>query len=325
VDLEIARGMRLLVRGPNGAGKSTVLHALRGTLPLLKGSRRQSDQLRLGVFTQDLAQELDAGARAVDVVTEYARAGPDGDAAVSSERARAALGRLGLPGDKASRRVGDLSGGEKARVCLAMFALRPSNLYLLDEPSNHLDAECVECLSGALGAWGATGRKGGGGARAGALVVVSHDRNFCRQLDFTHVATVRDGRLVLEQRGAADSDWIVGGMSDGTAPTAASLENTSTVDESSRQAAVAGDSPADAKRRKQAYNAPKRIAKIEGLIASLEDRIATIDADMLSHGSDVGKLVDLSTEKDKLEAQVAAYMDEWEKLEELLSSSVALS
>lgn len=93
---------------------------------------------RLGFFTQDLAQELDTSARAVDICTAYARVE---DETISDQDARTVMGSLGLVGDKAIRLVGDLSGGEKARVALAMFALRASNVLLLDEPSNHLDAE----------------------------------------------------------------------------------------------------------------------------------------------------------------------------------------
>lgn len=120
-------------------GKSTLLAALRGKLPLLAGKRIENDNLRLGVFTQDLAQELDVTARAMDLVTEYAREGKDGDINVSNQAARGVMGRLGLSGEKPLRKVGELSGGEKARVALSMFALKASNLLLLDEPSNHLD------------------------------------------------------------------------------------------------------------------------------------------------------------------------------------------
>jgi ATP-binding cassette, subfamily F, member 3 len=141
VNLEIERGMKVLIRGPNGSGKTTLLDTLRGTLPLLRGERFENESLRLGVFTQDLAQELDASHRAVDLVTEYARSGDDGDITISNQLARTVLGGLGLTGDKALRKVGELSGGEKARVALGMFALKPSNLYLLDEVSNHLDVE----------------------------------------------------------------------------------------------------------------------------------------------------------------------------------------
>lgn len=139
VDFEIRRGMKILIRGPNGAGKSTLLHSLRGTLPLLGGERMPNNQLELGVFTQDLAQELDPEERAVDLVTSYVRSSYDVN--ISDEDARGALGGLGLSGEKSLRKLKELSGGEKARVALGIFALKPCNLYLLDEVSNHLDIE----------------------------------------------------------------------------------------------------------------------------------------------------------------------------------------
>ena len=80
----------------------------------MKGDRTENDQLRLGVFTQDLAQELDGEARAVDVVTQHAR--KDFDITISDEQARSVLGRLGLQGEKSLRQIRNLSGGEKARV-----------------------------------------------------------------------------------------------------------------------------------------------------------------------------------------------------------------
>ena len=131
VNLEIRRGMKVLFRGPNGAGKSTIMHSLRGSIPLIQGERKENNGLRLGVFTQDLAQELDPMQRAVDIVTSYAREGAHGDINVSDQDARGALGRLGLQGEKALRDLKDLSGGEKARVALAMFSLKPANLILL--------------------------------------------------------------------------------------------------------------------------------------------------------------------------------------------------
>ena len=130
VNLEVKRGMKLLLRGPNGVGKSTILHSLRGTLPLQAGERNTNEQLRLGVFTQDLAQELDANSRAVDLVTAYAR---QDDINISDQDARSVMGMLGLTGNKSIREIKNLSGGEKARVALAMFAMKASNVILLDE------------------------------------------------------------------------------------------------------------------------------------------------------------------------------------------------
>ena len=129
VNLDIRQGMKILIRGPNGAGKSSILHTLRGSIPLLDGKRLENAPgLKLAFFTQDLAQELDPDKLAVDTVTEYARTG---DITISNQDARGALGRLGLQGEKALRKVSDLSGGEKARVALAMFSLKPSNCYLV--------------------------------------------------------------------------------------------------------------------------------------------------------------------------------------------------
>ncbi len=138
INLTIPRGMKLLLRGPNGAGKSTLLKALRGNVSTMiqSGSRTENDLMKLGVFTQDLAQELDKEARAVDLVTSYAREGADGNINVTDEMARNVMGRLGLGGEKPLRQVKALSGGEKARVALSMFALKASNLLMLDEPSN---------------------------------------------------------------------------------------------------------------------------------------------------------------------------------------------
>jgi ATPase subunit of ABC transporter with duplicated ATPase domains len=190
--LTIERGMRIAVRGPNGAGKSTLLSALSGKLTPITGKRMEGDGLALGVFTQDLAQDLDQTARAVDVVTRAVRAH---DPTVSDEQARGALGALGLVKDKALRLVGQLSGGEKARVALASFVLNPHNLLLLDEPSNHLDVSTIEVLTKALRSFG------------GATLVISHDRKLLEALEPTHVVTVRDGKVRMEERGLEERDW----------------------------------------------------------------------------------------------------------------------
>merc|ERR1712028_6035 len=190
INLKISRGMKLLLRGPNGAGKSTLLKALRGNVPemIQAGERIENDRLKLGTFTQDLAQELDPESRAVDLVTDYARMGADGDMTVTDEAARSVLGRLGLGGEKPLRKVAALSGGEKARVALGMFALKASNLLMLDEPSNHLDVGCIAGLAKALSEWG--GEDGG-------IVVISHDREFCVKVIGINMILVRPIRNYL--------------------------------------------------------------------------------------------------------------------------------
>ena len=312
VELNIQQGMKILIRGPNGAGKTTLLDTLRGKLPLLAGDRLEDTNLKLGVFTQDLAQELDPTRRAVDLVTEHARHGEDGDINISDQDARNVLGGLGLQGDKALRLVGQLSGGEKARVALAMFALKPSNLYLLDEVSNHLDVECVEALSEVLSDWG---------DEKGAIVVISHDKAFCEQVGFTHVLTITgEGGLRLEQRDANSGDWD---------SSVATFQKSNGESESSDTESAPEMTPEEkealAKKRKMAFNAPKRIAKIEALVEEKEEKISVLDEEMLANGSDVGKLVDLTKEKDVLEEEVMTLMEEWEELESLLAEMEAVS
>mmetsp|Transcript_20155 Transcript_20155/g.30306 ORF Transcript_20155/g.30306 Transcript_20155/m.30306 type:complete len:725 (+) Transcript_20155:50-2224(+) len=303
IDFDIKRGMKILIRGPNGAGKTTILDSLRGSLPLLSGDRVENEFLRLGVFTQDLAQELDVSAQAVDLVTAYAREGSYGDVNISDNDARTVMGGLGLKGEKSLRKIEALSGGEKARVALAMFALKPSNLYLLDEVSNHLDIECVEALSESLSDWGED---------AGAIVVISHDKSFCDKIGFTHVATVQDGTLKLEQRRTRESDWD---------SSTATLQLSSSVEE--EENVTPKNDEIDPRIRKQLYNAPKRISKIETLVEQKEEKIASLEEEMLANGNDVGKLVDLTKEKESIEEQVMNLMEEWEELEALLQQVAA--
>lgn len=250
------------------------------------------------MFTQDLAQELNVKARAVDLVLEHAR---QGNTALTEQEARSVMGRLGLSNEKALRRVGDLSGGEKARVALSMFGLKPTNLLVLDEPSNHLDMECVEALCDALCEWD------------GTVLVVSHDQAFCESIgDFTHIATVSDGTFVLEERSLQSSDWSQFEASDSS---------------NGSDGEVNGESPAsnreqelDRKLQKQAYNAPKRIEKLEKLMEDLEVKVAAVDEEMLTNGSNMDKLMSLTQQREALQAKIDDYMQEWEELEEILMS-----
>lgn len=140
--------------------------------------------------------------------------------------------------------------------------------------------------------------------------MISHDRAFCEKVGFTHVATVADGKFILEQRGMRDSDWLV---------VSTTLDAKDSGDEN--EAATKPKAQVDPELRKKLFNAPKRITKLEGMIEKNEEKIATIEEEMLHNGSDVGKLVDLTEKKDKLEGEVMEYMEEWEELEALLAEN----
>jgi len=313
--LTIKRGMKIILRGPNGAGKSTLMSALRGKLDLLSGERIENEKLRLGTFTQDLAQELDVASRAVDLVTAHAREGAFGDINISDQQARSVMGRLGLSGDKPLRLVGDLSGGEKARVALSMFALKASNVLMLDEPSNHLDVECIAALSDALSNWG---------GKDGAIVVVSHDRAFCETVGFTHVGTVIDGGLILEERSLKYSDWDLYDLN-GAATAEGNHGEWAKDPSSSKNEVNLTPEEKEELRRKQklAFNAPKRIAKLEDAIEKAELRIAELDEEMMEVGNDVGILTDLSKLKEAEHDKVWEMTNEWEELSLLVEEMEA--
>lgn len=144
-------------------------------------------------------------------------------------------------------------------------------------------------------------------------MVISHDKAFCEQVGFTHVLTITsEGTLRLEQRDANANDW-----DSSIATFQKSIGETEGNGEPSPETVV--DKEEEAKRRKMAFNAPKRISKIESLVEQKEEKIATLDEEMLANGSDVGKLVDLSKEKEGLEEEVMELMEEWEELETLLA------
>jgi hypothetical protein len=160
----------------------------------------------------------------------------------------------------------------------------------------------VEALSESLSEWG---------EEDGAIVVISHDKNFCDKVGFTHVATITtDGSLTFEQRNPGASDWDSSG---------ATLQRSSSSNESETNNNEDTKNELNPQQRKQAYNAPKRIAKIEDLVEQKEKKMAALDAEMLANGRDVEKLVDLTKAKDVLEEQVMELMEEWEELETLMA------
>ena len=149
----------------------------------------------LCVVSQDLAQDLPQEQVALNHVLEDAR---KLDPLLKDQQARAVLGALGLTGGKPLQTIGSLSGGEKARVALAKFALRPANLLFLDESSNHLDVPTIHMLADCMKAF------------PGAVVLVSHDRPFVERLQPTHVAHCKGGKLQLFARELVEADWDMG-------------------------------------------------------------------------------------------------------------------
>ena len=161
VDWAVLAGARIGLLGANGAGKSTLLKSLAGTLPLLAGTRHAAQALRLGYFAQHQVEQLVGDD---SPLLHLRRIAPD----AREQELRDYLGGFDFRGDQATAPVARLSGGEKARLALALIVRERPNLLLLDEPTNHLDLEMREALTEALQDYD------------GALIVVAHDRHLLR-------------------------------------------------------------------------------------------------------------------------------------------------
>ena len=277
LDMRIDPDDRIALLGRNGNGKTTLARLLAGQLAPMAGEIVAGGKLRVGYFTQYQVEELDGS----DTPLQHmARLMPDAPPKI----VRAQLGRFGFSGERAMREVGKMSGGERARLALALVTRDAPHMLILDEPTNHLDVDAREALVQALGAYD------------GAVVVVSHDRHML-ELTADRLMLV-DGGTATEFDGSLEdyTDLILGREA---------KKNRKPVDAPQVGRKEARRAAAEARERTQGWR--KTVQAAEAEIAKLEARKTELDRAMFDPGSAAKQDADRSmTELMKLRADAVA-------------------
>ncbi|MBY6032970.1 ATP-binding cassette domain-containing protein [Marinobacter daepoensis] len=312
VNVTLMPGSRIGLLGPNGAGKSTFMDALRGTGTLLSGERTCGEHLAIGYFAQHQLESLDLDA---SPFLHLQRLAPT----ASEQKVRDFLGGFDFHGDEAMAPIRSFSGGEKARVALAVIAWQKPNLLLLDEPTNHLDLEMRQALTMALQNFD------------GAIVVVSHDRHLLRNT-VDEFWLVSDGAVREYDGDLEDYErWLADRRKDDDSPPRRDV-----AEAPGRQTADAGAGTLTAEERKARKRQEaelrqklspwrKKQAALEAKMEQLQQKLGAVehslsDPEMYSDGQKLqlkAMLAEQTELKRELEAAEAEWLDVSEAVENL--------
>jgi ATP-binding cassette subfamily F protein 3 len=301
LDLRLDADDRIALLGANGNGKSTLIKLLAGRLKPFAGHVSKSGKLRIGYFAQHQADELDVEA---SPLLQLSRRRPRD----TDEQVRSHLGRFGFSQDRAETKIAALSGGEKARLLLALMSAERPHILLLDEPTNHLDVATREALVQAINDF------------EGAVIIVSHDPHVI-QLTVDRFWLVADGRI----------ETFDGDLDDYRAYLLDRARN----DGSGRSRASAGDrqSPDRRDQRRQAAErrsllAPlkKQLADAEAAVARLSEEQARLTRAMTDPGlyaGDAGRLIELRKRLGQVGKDLERAEDAWLGLQEAFDKAAA--
>ncbi|HEY2415001.1 MAG TPA: ABC-F family ATP-binding cassette domain-containing protein [Pirellulaceae bacterium] len=290
IDLEIDHGWRAAIVGDNGQGKTTFLRTVVDSLPPRTGEVRWGHGCQIGIYAQHVYTSLPEKKTVLDYLEDNAAAG------TKAQEILDLAGALLFRGESVKKRIGVLSGGERARLCLAGLLLSQYNILVLDEPGNHLDVDTVEALAEALLAY------------KGTVIFTSHDRHFMKRVA-TCIIEVRDGH-VTNYRGDYEAYLysVNKEVEDGEREQAKGL---------SKPPPSAGKPPKSHPRaarrterevRKEMTNIERNIARLDGLKRQTNDRLMT--------ATDPAEALRLHNEVTALTTQLAEAEDRWCQLQE---------
>ncbi|MCB2076341.1 MAG: ABC-F family ATP-binding cassette domain-containing protein [Novosphingobium sp.] len=298
LNLRIDPDDRIALLGRNGNGKTTLARLLASQLAPMDGQMNASAKMRVGYFTQYQVEELDSGETPLAHMT---RLMPN---AVPTA-VRGQLGRFGFSGDKATTEVAKLSGGERARLALALITRDAPHMLILDEPTNHLDVDAREALVQALNAY------------SGAVIIVSHDR---------HMLELTANRLVLVDKGQATDydgsidDYIAYVLAKEPAAKGKSSEGGGISRKDQRKAAA--DAREKGKElRKQAKSAETQLEKLSAQRDAIDQ--AMVDPAKAGAGLSGLSMTDLMKRRAAVESEIEVAELAWLEASEALEAIVA--
>ncbi|MDU2206982.1 ABC-F family ATP-binding cassette domain-containing protein [Veillonella sp.] len=298
VSVVVRRGESVALIGPNGAGKSTMVKAIVGELFPTEGHIDIGNRVQVGYFSQEHEELHDRWQVVDEIINNYN---------FTEEKARNVLGSFLFKGDDVFKLVGDLSGGERARLALLKLFLQGDNFLILDEPTNHLDVPTREIVERALQQFG------------GTCFIISHDRYFLDQ--------VSTRTLVLENKGLTE---YLGNYSyykeklkeqQDIAALTEVVEEVAKEDVKSEAKTISPSPSDDPKKKTNTYMVEKQLAEVEEEIARLEATMKMYEVQLANPvvQQDLAEMENISKQLSDTESNLQKLYEKWEYFSELLA------
>ena len=297
VSIVVRRGESVALIGPNGAGKSTMVKAIVGELFPIEGHIDIGNRVQVGYFSQEHEELHDRWQVVDEIINNYN---------FTEEKARNVLGSFLFKGDDVFKLVGDLSGGERARLALLKLFLQGDNFLILDEPTNHLDVPTREIVERALQQFG------------GTCFIISHDRYFLDQ--------VSTRTLVLENKGFTE---YLGNYSyykeklkeqQDIAALTEVVEEVAKEDVKSEAKTISTSPSDEPKKKTNTYMVEKQLAEVEEEIARLEATMKMYEVQLANPvvQQDLEEMANISKQFSDTESSLQVLYEKWEHFSELL-------
>ena len=291
-DYIILKNQKLGIIGPNGCGKSTLLKIIAGQTEPDEGSVEIGETIKIGYFSQEI-EEMNTSRRVIDYIKDVAEYIPTKDGLISASKL---LEQFLFDASMQYAPIEKLSGGEKKRLYLLKVLASAPNVLLLDEITNDIDIPTLTVLEDYLNSF------------SGIVVAVSHDRYFLDNLADRIFAFEGGGRLVQYEGGY--TDYL-------EAKKRREKEAEGAFGEGGKNTAKEKTGQNRPQKLKFSYKEQKEFETIDEDIASLEDKIASLDKEIMANATNSGKLNELTKEKTEAEALLEEKMDRWVYLNDL--------